>query len=374
MRSMFAVAGARPGFICRLLTTPRARESFRERACPTGQYVLTVRTPMGRDAALRRSPPACSGRSGLFRELVQSCSGAAERGADSERAVPTSLNAYAGQAKNQIFAVRKAIALHRTARGRDNALRVSCASRAMQFFGRAEWFLFDPFLRGCIAFRHGTGSEPKPVDACALWSSARRHCARSVVLCGLVAEALSDCCLVAGSDHHGLLPDWLERPRAGVAHRGRIHQFHSADRLALRRFGRHSHQREGRSNTAGQRRLSVHRRSSGQPLWHNRRLDALDPSMAADEQIPNHCASRRLLYIYRVKRRRLPHADRRSTAVSRLPARHSILVGRPTLLAHLGCWPERAVGDVLSGRSEQLSACPETDSRKARRAARCLAV
>src|SRR2546425_10974195 len=68
-------------------------------------------------------------------------------------------------------------------------------------------FRVDRILRGCVAFRHGTDVEPKPLDDSAVWSAARGHCTRSIVFRGLVAETLSDSCRVAWSDHSGLLPD-----------------------------------------------------------------------------------------------------------------------------------------------------------------------
>src|SRR5207247_4717352 len=47
-----------------------------------------VRTPTGRDAALRPSPPARSGRNELSRDSIQPDQGAAERGADSAARCP----------------------------------------------------------------------------------------------------------------------------------------------------------------------------------------------------------------------------------------------------------------------------------------------
>src|SRR6266536_2295253 len=99
-------------------------------------------------------------------------------------------------------------------KNRPGSVEYGCA-----FFARAGWFLFDPFLRGCIALRHGIDDKPKPLDDSAVCGAARRHCARAVVLRRLVAETLSDRGLLAGSDHRGLLPDRLERPRPSLAHR-----------------------------------------------------------------------------------------------------------------------------------------------------------
>src|SRR5208282_2698579 len=89
------------------------------------------------------------------------------------------------------------------------------------------------------------------------------------------------------------------------------------------------------SHASRQRRLSSCRRPHRQRAWHHRRLHAPHPPLAAHEQIPRHRPPRRLLHLYRVQRRRLPHPRRRPPPLPRLPHGRPLLVDRAPLPPHV---------------------------------------
>ena len=176
----------------------------------------------------------------------------------------------------------------------------------------------------------------KSLDDPAVRVAARRVGVRSVARGQLVVAALRESRARPRRNHARLLHFLFARRSARAAHRARLRQFHCARRFSFCRERRHPHRRQGRSHAVRKRRLFAHRRNHRKCPGHNRRGHAVDPPVDSHEQIPRHGASHCLFHFYRGQRRRLPYAHRRPAAVSRLPARRALLVGRKKLLADVG--------------------------------------
>ena len=153
----------------------------------------------------------------------------------------------------------------------------------------------------------------------------------------------------------------------------RVCQLHRADRLAVCRLGRHSHQRQGRGHAADATSLFLlRRRGPGQSPGHHRRFDAADPALDSDEQIPHHGVSHRLLHLHRVERGRLPDADRRSAAVPGLSRRAFRSGGWRSIAGRCGrSGVGVSAGDVLRGGPASITAgrrakCGPTGGDRAR--------
>src|ERR1051325_4915494 len=74
------------------------------------------------------------------------------------------------------------------------------------------------------------------------------------------------------------------------------------------------HNGKRRSYAGGKRYFFAARGDHREPRRHDRRFDAADPSVDSHEQISRHRPSHRVLYLYRLESRRLPHAHRRPAA------------------------------------------------------------
>ena len=187
------------------------------------------------------------------------------------------------------------------------------------------------------------------MDGRALHRAAGGHSFGAAPICGLVGQALSQSVLRPRGVGGRLLSAGAERDTASVAHRERVLKFYHPDRIALRGFRRHSYQSQGRGHTPGQRHFSGRGRADGQRARYHRRFDALDPSVAARQQIPRHRASRGFLHFHRVQCRGLPHSRGRPAAVPGLFERRAVLVGGAARLADLADRRGDFAGDVLRG-------------------------